>query len=62
MAVRIWGCELRGVRIVVLIALGLALAYAGRRCIWLLIGLAALWLGFQLVGWILPNQDATFHF
>ena len=44
---------------IVLIVLGLVLAFAGRRFIWLLIALAGFWLGFQLVAWLLPGQDDT---
>ena len=44
---------------IVLIVLGLVLAFAGRRFIWLLIALAGFWLGFQLVAWLLPGLDDT---
>lgn len=42
---------------IILIVLGLVLAFAGRRFIWLLIALAGFWLGFKLVALILPGQD-----
>lgn len=46
---------------IVLIALGLVLAFAGRRFIWLLIGLAGFWLGYQLIAWVFSGRDPLFQ-
>jgi hypothetical protein len=43
----------------VLVVLGLVLAFAGQRFIWLLIGLAGFVLGYDLVTFFIPDQAGT---
>lgn len=44
---------------IVLILLGLVLAFAGRRFIWLLVGLAGFVLGYNLITFFIPGQGGT---
>jgi hypothetical protein len=44
---------------ILLVVLGLALAFAGRRFIWLLIGIAGFVLGYDLVTFFIPGDEGT---
>ncbi len=41
---------------VILIAIGLVLAFMGKRFIWLLVGLAGFVLGYRVASWLVPNM------